>query len=460
MILLSFIFLNGGFPISTASGYQDYPVVAAGTDGYLVVWEDERSGISNIWGQRVAEDGTLIDTNFAISVSDSTQKWVDVAFGDSAFLVVWLDKKDYNLWGQLLTSTAALIDTPFQVCSTEFVDWNPAIAWGRNRWLVVWNWGGIWGQFLTPDGALEGERFEVYKNSKGKSGNADAAAFDGENFLVAWNEASLHPRRVVEGQMIDSTGAKIDTHFTVVSASAPMMYPKIACSGTEYLVISDVGDDSIGAQFVGLDGSLTGELIVIADEPRGYNRWRPAVAWEGANYLAVWVDGRYDEHAIYGRWISREGDFLDTSFAISTAWWSYEYEPEIACGETGCLVVWLDTRHLDHDVYGRIVSSTGVEESNEQLSISNSQLTVHPNPFTHNTVVEFVDEKTRHVMSLQIHDLSGRLVKSFPITKSPNQQIIKLSWDAHNVPAGIYFLEFRDRNIVKRQKLVKMEVKR
>jgi hypothetical protein len=231
-------------------------------------------------------------------------------------------------------------------------------------------------------------------------------------------------------------------------------------------------------QLVGLDRSLTGNLIVIADEPHGFGRGHPAVGWNGTNYLTAWSDGRYDEHAIYGRWMSMDGAFLDTSFAVSTATWSYEYEPEIACGETGCLVVWLDTRHLDHDVYGRIVSNTGVEESNEQLSISNSQLTVVPNPFTHNVVVEFrvrqpalptgreragswefVDEKTRHIMSLQIRDLSGRLVKSFNLCNL-DQSVKSVVWDAYGVPAGIYFLEFRDRNTVKRQKLVKVEVKR
>jgi hypothetical protein len=244
------------------------------------------------------------------------------------------------------------------------------------------------------------------------------------------------------------------------------------------LTVSDGKGDSICGQLVALDGSLTGDLIVIADEPHGFGRGIPAVGWNGTNYLTAWTDCRYDEDAIYGRWISRDGAFLDTSFAISTAWWSYENHAEIACGETNSLVVWLDTRHLDHDVYGRIVSNTGVEESNEQLSISNSQLTVHPNPFTHNVVVEFrvrppalptgreragssefVDEKTRHVMSLQIRDLSGRLIKSLDLTnyRSPFNQI---TWDAHNVPAGIYFLELRNGNIVKRQKLVKMEVKR
>jgi hypothetical protein len=100
----------------------------------------------------------------------------------------------------------------------------------------------------------------------------------------------------------------------------------------------------------------------------------------------------------------------------------------------------------------------GVEEgANRQLVMSNRQLSVYPNPFTHNTVIqfvvrswEFVDEKP---LTLKIHDLSGRLVRSFDLTnhQSPfsseggsasggNQ----IAWDGRDdsgkqVAAGIYF---------------------
>jgi flagellar hook assembly protein FlgD len=92
----------------------------------------------------------------------------------------------------------------------------------------------------------------------------------------------------------------------------------------------------------------------------------------------------------------------------------------------------------------------GVEEEyNEQLSISSSQLTVAPNPFTHNTVVEFgvhssefVDKKP---LTLQIHDLAGRLVKSFPFNHLTIEPFNRIEWDGRDntgeqVKPGIYFL--------------------
>jgi hypothetical protein len=109
---------------------------------------------------------------------------------------------------------------------------------------------------------------------------------------------------------------------------------------------------------------------------------------------------------------------------------------------------------------------SGVEETNCQLAIGNCQLSIYPNPFTHNAVVEFVvrgsqpeadeplaqefvDGETRQVMSLQIYDLGGRLVRSFDLTnhQSPfsseggsasggNQ----ITWDARDCGSGVYFV--------------------
>jgi hypothetical protein len=107
----------------------------------------------------------------------------------------------------------------------------------------------------------------------------------------------------------------------------------------------------------------------------------------------------------------------------------------------------------------------GIEESNGQSPMGNWQLSIHPNPATHNCVVEFgvrgsqpeadeplaqefVDQKP---VSLNIYDLSGRVVRSFQISKSPNHQIIRLSWDGRNdagklVSSGIYFVKLKAGN--------------
>ena len=49
-----------GIPIATQSGNQRGPAVAA-NNGFLVVWTDERSGEADIYGSRVADNGSVTD---------------------------------------------------------------------------------------------------------------------------------------------------------------------------------------------------------------------------------------------------------------------------------------------------------------------------------------------------------------------------------------------------------------
>jgi hypothetical protein len=74
------------------------------------------------------------------------------------------------------------------------------------------------------------------------------------------------------------------------------------------------------------------------------------------------------------------------------------------------------------------------EGSNSQLAMSNGQLSAYPNPFTHNTVVEFGVRGSEFVdwepSTLHIYDMSGRLVES---TES------KLI--GRNLLPGVYFVK-------------------
>jgi protocatechuate 3,4-dioxygenase beta subunit len=58
-----------GFPVSTAQGNQDRPVVIWEGRNSLVVWEDFRSGVSiDLVGARVSQDGVVLDaTGFGVS---------------------------------------------------------------------------------------------------------------------------------------------------------------------------------------------------------------------------------------------------------------------------------------------------------------------------------------------------------------------------------------------------------
>jgi len=82
---------------------------------------------------------------------------------------------------------------------------------------------------------------------------------------------------------------------------------------------------------------------------------------------------------------------------------------------------------------------------------------IHPNPFSTKTVIEFESSGVKKFNSqvtnsqtsqLKIYDVSGRLVRSFPLLSSPSSLFSSVTWDGkdekgRNVKSGIYFLKLK-----------------
>jgi hypothetical protein len=88
-----------------------------------------------------------------------------------------------------------------------------------------------------------------------------------------------------------------------------------------------------------------------------------------------------------------------------------------------------------------------VEES-ANYKVQNVKLEVYPNPFTQKTVIEFrVQSSELKEVQLQIYDLAGRLVKSFPILNNQSP-VTRIVWDgkdelSKSVGSGIYFYKLK-----------------
>ena len=93
----------------------------------------------------------------------------------------------------------------------------------------------------------------------------------------------------------------------------------------------------------------------------------PAVAWNGTEYLVVWAEslplppeegGQYD---IRGRRVSAAGAPLAHDFRISSPATSDEMYPAVAWNATRAeyLVVWIDFRGIEGDIWGRRVTADG-----------------------------------------------------------------------------------------------------
>jgi hypothetical protein len=116
---------------------------------FQAVWTDGRHGLDNtdIYGQRIRDNGNLIGTSFAITTDTNNQYDPDVSFDpvDAEYYVAWSDERraSVDVYGQLLSSYGRLRGGQRRIGLGTGDDLNPAVCINATgitstRWLVVW----------------------------------------------------------------------------------------------------------------------------------------------------------------------------------------------------------------------------------------------------------------------------------------------------------------------------------
>ncbi len=138
--------LMGG-EITIANGYLDEQLPAVACDGinYLVAWQGDYSEETNIYGQRVQYDGTLIGSMFGVSTWGNDQLVPRLAYNsdDAQYFVVWEDHyfSPWEINGQRLDQYGNLIGNPVGVAvggTKNHTDPDVAYMDNTRSYLVVW----------------------------------------------------------------------------------------------------------------------------------------------------------------------------------------------------------------------------------------------------------------------------------------------------------------------------------
>ncbi len=165
-------------------------------------------------------------------------------------------------------------------------------------------------------------------------------------------------RTAAKEPLTDDGEFLLDTNRTVVVAQGSEDYPAVAFDGTNYLVAWDAdnhGCYDIHCTRVSPSGVVIDTLpIVISDAPG--HQWLSGVASDGVNYFVVWTDFRHDpvDGSIYGARVSRDGTVLDSDgIPIWTNSWGDR--PAVAFAEGLYFVVW----NASGDIYGARVTPGG-----------------------------------------------------------------------------------------------------
>jgi hypothetical protein len=413
-----------GISVCSASNHQWAPSVAFGDGCYLVAWEDRRGVSSDVYAARVTPAGTVLDPGgISVCTGVGVQWYPSVAFDGTNFLIGWGDwRDDASVFTARVTSTGSVLDPDGRRIShsSEYADrpklahgdtlylasWvsgsfsrdvraarvsssctpldtmgflvtasvnsqrNPTVALSGMNYLVVWSderagSRDIYGARIGPTGmVLDSQAFEI--STAVRSQDRPAAAFDGTNTLVVWEDTrdtsfGIYGARVTpDGTVLDPQGIAVrsgtDTYFS----------PSVAFDGENYLVVWEhfriaTYPDIHGVRITPAGSVLDSQDIVVSATPASEDY--SSVSFDGSAFLVVWQDLRNGSaYDVYGARVSTEGVVLDPAgIAVSTAD-RYQGLPVAVAGGENSLVVWADSRRTgeDYDIYGARVTRSGV----------------------------------------------------------------------------------------------------
>lgn len=297
-------------------------------------------------GTWTATKVATIGTAFPIANTSTHEISSGAAFDGTNFLVGIGDKPlppdptnaNQSVTAQLVSKTGALVGPRITTGATGGGD--PWVAFGGGNYLLVWEQGaggGISGQLVDTSGALVGVPFAIATPTIGTKNNMGfrPVIFDGTNFLVAWFN-------------FNSTTGNGDTA------------------------------DMFG-QFITPNGALLGSVIPISTAVHGQRF--PALAFDGANILAIWADGRNQsacdtscyESDVYGQFITKSGAsaagvLSGSNFLISAGTLPRDNPVSIAFDGTNYLVTFVEETTLPNacpvtgcnwEAYGILVTKAG-----------------------------------------------------------------------------------------------------
>lgn len=413
---------NGVAVVAKASQQQDAKLIADGTGGAIIVWQDSVNGLWDVYAQRISSVGALSWTANGVSVCSSPDAQINPRIetdGSGGAVIVWQDKRnalDYNIYAQRVDATGATIwfSNGVLVCNSTGTQSNPKIepdgsggviiAWQDKRNGLDYN---VYAQRLNSAGAIQWATNGVaICTSAGSQSAVDMTSEGVGGAVIVWKDQRIASYEIYT-QKIDLAGA---VQWTVNG-----------------ILISNAAGDQLNPNVVG-DGS--GGAII------------------------VWQDSSLNTSDITSQRVDAGGNIMWTAggVVVGAATDAQTSPKNVSDGAGGCIYVWEDKRNTtDQDIYAHHLYSggtaSGIHEQNSDVESS-----VYPNPFSNSALIEIHSPNMVSVsgLNLVLFDVVGKEVKvSFKVTDNG----IQIS--RGEMQDGIYFYEIRsNQNLLSQGKLI------
>ncbi|MDB6038293.1 MAG: hypothetical protein JWM99_2134 [Verrucomicrobiales bacterium] len=393
--------LNGFLVASRTSGYRDFQI-AAMKGSYLSVWD---TSDYNLRARTfTAESLSSLNGDFLVSIAKPAGAQPVVAAGPNEFLVVWNTLAASGSWdivGSRLSTSGEILDpTRLQIATTSADEISPAVASNGSDFMVGWvqltdkqlHFGRVnaGGQVFDPGGvqgttapmrstaastlsiaSLQGDYVAVWEDSYGNQSNQYSAP-------MAWSLP------ITAGGVAGAPRPLADANFS-------SSHPTIVAGNSSYLAVWQdwrnagnlgpsgylMGSDLYGAR-LNLGGEKMDASNILISSEEG-NQSKPSAAFNGQNFLIAWEDERSADRwpDIYGA-ILPEGNAgrEETRPLVIRDGFRPQTAPVLSSNGDGFLLNWIDGWGNDpaNLAAGMLLNGSGLSASEVfQLGSSSAQ---------------------------------------------------------------------------------------
>ncbi len=377
-------------PLCVADGAQGTPAAASdGRGGAIVAWDDQRSGLRDIYVQRVDGTGTprWAANGVALCTSAGNQ-WSPQLVSDGAggAIVTWSDHRngaDYDIYVQRVDSSGTPLWTANGVAlctAANFQSHHRIVSDGSGGAIVTWddlrtgnskiyaqrvNAGGVpqW----TPNGVL-------LTNSLAGQARPIIVSNGAGGAIVAWEDVRNGDYDIV-AQRVLASGALDPAWPAAGRVIAPLLpgaqqWPAIAVDDSGGAMVAwaqfDGATHAIRVHRLRASGALDPAWPVSGRDVNVdfFDHASPAIIADGAGGVLVsWDDNRNSNRDIYAHHVLPTG-VLDpawpaTGLAVCLDAPSQVWPRMIPDGAGGAIVTWNDIVDPEADLYAQHVLGTG-----------------------------------------------------------------------------------------------------
>jgi hypothetical protein len=366
--------------------YQQRSSVARIPQGFVVVWQDARSGNdADIYARRYNSNGDALGSEFKVSDNSTNRRYYPEVCGtDSGFTVAWYDTRNTicDVYLQRFDTAGAPVGANYRVTDGAGYGFYPTIAHLQGQTVVSWydDRNGdldIYAQWFKPNGDTLGGQVLVNDDTNNMNQFLPKAVAGDSGWVFIWWDARVNDVFQVYGQAYDTSLTAITPNFMACDSVAGLheQYDASVAAGQDgnflsvwYDYRNDDGSGNIcdiyGRLYDGDGNALTPDFLI---SDTAYNSdyryaYEPKVAClADGSYMVAWYDYRSDtDYDIFGQWLNASGSPLGGNYLISTGRQGLEdYELTIATADSGYGVFWYGDNSSDDDIFGRIYKTNG-----------------------------------------------------------------------------------------------------